>query len=335
MGRAAPTLEQPTISRRTVLRTGAVGAGAVALGGLGLDLTLATNAAAATPTSFVGTDPDLHLLRRATWGPTKESLAEIRKLGRAKWLEQQLHPNTIKDDFCDGLLQKRYKGLEWNITQARAHLADFSGDLMWDLGQAALLRAAWSKRQLFEVIVDFWSNHLNIANPFDSGWDNRHDYDRVVIRRHALGRFEDMLIASMQHPSMLYYLNNAESTKDDPNENYGREFLELHTIGVDGGYDEDDMRQSALVLTGSVGRLGDRPVQVLRRRPLHREGLGDEVELPQQEGPRRAQRRQELREYLANHPSTAKHIARKLCERFVADVPPKPARRQARAHVPR
>jgi uncharacterized protein (DUF1800 family) len=72
-------------------------------------------------------------------------------------------------------------------------------------------------------MVDFWSNHLNVTNPSDSGWNCRHDYDRTVIRAHALGRFVDMLKASAKHPAMLQYLNNADSSKYDPNENYGRE----------------------------------------------------------------------------------------------------------------
>ena len=99
-------------------------------------------------------------------------------------------------------------------------------------------------------MCDFWSNHLNVTNPSDRVWDNRQDYDRRVIRKHALGRFEDMLIASATHPAMLLYLNNADSTKDNPNENYGRELLELHTVSVDGGYNEQDMRNSTLIMTG-------------------------------------------------------------------------------------
>ncbi len=87
-------------------------------------------------------------------------------------------------------------------------------------------------------MVDFWSNHLNVTNPSDAVWDSRHDYDRTVIRKHALGKFSDMLVASATHPAMMTYLNNAESTKDSPNENYGRELLELHSVGVDGGYGE-------------------------------------------------------------------------------------------------
>ena len=121
---------------------------------------------------------------------------------------------------------------------------------MNDVLLSTVARALWSKRQVFEVMVDFWSNHLNVTCPSDGVWDNRHLYDRDVIRKHALGSFKDMLVASAKHPSMLVYLNQAESTKDAPNENYGREVLELHTVGVDAGYDENDIYNSAKILTG-------------------------------------------------------------------------------------
>ena len=141
---------------------------------------------------------------------------------------------------------------------------------MYDVSMATIARATWSKRQLFEVMCEFWSNHLNVTNPSDRVWDNRQDYDRRVIRKHALGRFEDMLIASATHPSMLLYLNNADSTKDYPNENYGRELLELHTVSVDGGYNEQDMRNSTLIMTGFGVELGQRYLQVLGPGPLSR-----------------------------------------------------------------
>jgi uncharacterized protein (DUF1800 family) len=176
-------------------------------------------------------------------------VSQVRASGRTAWLDRQLAPSTVDDTFCERLVVDRYPHLSWSIDQA---WWDLDGDwsLMMDLGQAAIARATWSGRQLFEVMVDFWSNHLNVTNPFEGGWWCRHDYDARVIRRHALGRFHDMLVASATHPAMMLYLNNAEFTKDNPNENYGRELLELHTVGVEAGYSEDDMRQSTLVMTG-------------------------------------------------------------------------------------
>lgn len=270
---------------------------------------------------FTTADADLHLLKRATYGPTPTLLEGIRKQGRKAWLDKQLAPGRIDDTDCERLIANRFPGMEWDITQARNHLEDFSWDLMYDLGIATIARAVWSKRQLFEVVCDFWSNHLNVANPSDNVWDNRHDYDRTVIRRHALGRFEDMLVASANHPAMLLYLNNAESTKDNPNENYGRELLELHTVGVDGGYNEEDMRQSTLVMTGfsvdwQTGLFEYNnwahyrgPVQVMGFNAANAEANGYDVGM-------------HYLKYLANHPSTAQHIARKLCLRFVSDDPP-------------
>ena len=193
---------------------------------------------------------DLHLLRRATFGPTPTSLRRSRSRAARPGSTTSSNPSTIDDSACDKLIADRFPRVNWTIPQARDGLEPFSWDLMYDVAAATIARAAWSKRQLFEVMVDFWSNHLNVTNPSDRVWDNRHDYDRQVIRKHALGRFEDMLIASATHPAMLLYLNNADSTKDNPNENYGRELLELHTVSVDGGYNEQDMRNSTLIMTG-------------------------------------------------------------------------------------
>jgi uncharacterized protein (DUF1800 family) len=193
---------------------------------------------------------------------------------------------------------------------------------MFDLGVATLARACWSRRQLFEVMVDFWSNHLNVTNPSDDPWYCRHDYDRTVIRAHAFGKFEDMLVASAQHPAMLLYLNNAESTKDAPNENYGRELLELHTVSLDAGYSEDEMHASALLMTGfgvdwdtgefrywkddhATGR-----VRILGFSSANGSASGGYTA------------GLDYLRYLARHPKTARHIASKLCTRFVSDTPP-------------
>ena len=312
----------PTLSRRRMLRTAAVGAGA-AVGAATLSTLLDPTPAVAgtSPAGFVPADLDLHLLRRATYGATPGLLKQVRSAGRNDWIDKQLAPASIDDSACTTLIADRYPHLSWTLDQAWNNL-DGDWSLMMDLGQAAIARAAWSKRQLFEVMVDLWSNHLNVTNPFDGGWWCRHDYDKRVIRKHAMGRFHDMLVASATHPAMMLYLNNAESTKDNPNENYGRELLELHTLGVDAGYSEEDMRQSTLVMTGFSMNWGNGrfeyypwahytgPVQVMGWSAENAgEARGYEVGLS-------------YLDYLAHHPATAQRIAMKLCQRFVADDPP-------------
>jgi uncharacterized protein (DUF1800 family) len=314
-----------TIPRRRFVRNAVVG-GAIAGAGITSTLLRTTPALAASdPASYLSGAEDLHLLRRATWGPTPDLRRQIGRLGMSGWLDQQLRPGTIDDDACSALIADRFPRLAWTLPQAYRH-EDEGWQLMLDLGIAAIARAAWSKRQLFEVLVDFWSNHLNVSNFGDTVWWSRHDYDRAVIRRHALGKFSDMLAASATHPAMLTYLNNAESTKDNPNENYGRELLELHTVGVDAGYTEDEMRTSALILTGlgvhwydevddgtfsyRPGNHYTGPVQVLGWSSNNGSATnGKTVAL-------------DYVDYLAHHPATAHRISSKLCERFVSDTPP-------------
>ena len=197
---------------------------------------------------------------------------------------------------------------------------------MQDLGIAAIVRAAWSERQLFEVMVDFWSNHLNVTNFHDSVWWSRHDYDRGVIRAHALGKFSDMLRASAKHPAMLTYLNNAESTKDNPNENYGRELLELHTVGLDAGYTEDEMRTSALILTGLGVHWYDDVDDGTFHYDAENHYTGSVKVLGWSSKNASASNGLTVAldyvDYLAHHPSTARRISTKLCQRFVSDTPP-------------
>lgn len=305
--------------RRDVLRTAVAGA-ALATVPAGLSLAAAPEAVAAS--ALVTDDLDLHLARRATFGPTPSVVADIARLGRKAWLEQQLNPGRIDDTSCATLMKERFPGLTWTVAQAQANLEAFSWDLMFDVGVSTIARATWSKRQLFEVMVEFWSNHLHVTNPSDNVWDNRQDYDRQVLRKHALGRFEDMLIASAQHPAMLLYLNNAVSTRFEPNENYGRELLELHTVGVDAGYTEDEMLQSALIMTG-FGVDWDTREYVYsaanhHRGAVHVLGFSD----ANATGPGGHDVGLRYLKYLARHPSTATRIATKLCERFVSDTPP-------------
>jgi uncharacterized protein (DUF1800 family) len=310
---------------------------AIELGADGVADTPAEAAAAAlqaTPTkpNPLSRDPMRHLLRRATHGPTKAELAALSQTGIDAWIDAQLAPTDI-DDATTDLVLSAFPTAAMTTGQIRAAIKEHSWDAMFQLGRATLARQFWSRRQLHEVMVDFWSNHLNVTNPFDGGWDTRTTYDRDVIRAHALGRFADMLRASARSPAMLRYLDNAKSHRKAVNENYGRELLELHTVGIEGGYTEKDVRHSAYIMTGrTVTKEGefeyekDRhwidPVTVLgftHANPSRAKGL---------------QVGEAYLQYLATHPATANNIARKLAVRFVCDNPPQTlVDRLARAYL--
>jgi hypothetical protein len=262
----------------------------------------------------------LHLVRRASYGPTP-ALLRADPARRGDWLRRQLAPASIDDTGCDRLVA-RFTGLGWSIPRVRRELDVGSWEVMIRLVSATVARAVWSRRQLFEVMVELWSNHFNVTCPSSDVWDCRAHYDRHAIRRHALGRFSDLLVAVTLHPAMLRYLNNASSSKEHPNENHGRELLELHTIGIDGGYTEDDVWQSARILTGlSV----DDETGVFRYRPdWHETGpvrvLGFEHPNGASDGGRDVA--VTYLRWLATRPQTAQTIARRLAVRFVSDAPP-------------
>ncbi len=264
-----------------------------------------------------------HLLRRTTYGLTPGLLASVPAVGTRAWLEAQLNPASVKDPVGDQL-RARYPSQGWSILQTsrwiEAHQNE-SWDPMFHLSALTVARAAWSSRQLLEVMTDFWSNLLNITCPSSDVAATRHRFDADVIRRYAFGRYRDMLYAATTHPAMLKYLNNADSSKDAPNENLGRELLELHSVGVDAGYSEADVKASARILTGlSV----DWRTDVFTYRtdyhhvgPLRVMGFSH----PNASADGRALVGAYVT-YLANHPATATRLARRLAVHFVSDNPP-------------
>ena len=311
-----------SLSRRDLFRVAAVGSAVVVSGAV----STAASPPAAASGPLLTNNRNLHLLRRLTFGPSPASVAEINAMGVGRWMTAQLNPATIDDHVCDGYVA-RYPRLAWTIQQARANLSNGAWDLMNDLGEATLLRAAWSRRQVYEVMVEFWSNHLNVTNPSSDVWDNRHDYDKNVIRRYALGRFADMLWASANHPAMMRYLNNADSVPPDFNENYGRELLELHTVGVNAGYTEVDMRNSALTMSGFGVHdpwPSDAQTGVFEYDPTNHY-VGPVTVMgfssPNATADGGYALGQAYISYLAHHPATARRIADKLVTRFVSDDP--------------
>ena len=242
----------------------------------------------------------LHVLNRLAFGPRSGDLERVRAVGVEAWIERQLHPETIADAATERALAT-LASLRLSIPEA---LRDYprpepklreklqAGQLTRqemkrpfritaELQAAKMLRAVESERQLQEVMVDFWFNHFNVfAAKGDVRWYVS-AYERDVIRPNALGRFPDLVRASARHPAMLFYLDNWLSARPDftvpaggpkggrkagLNENYARELMELHTLGVDGGYTQTDVTEVARALTGwsidrpqTEGRFAFRP----------------------------------------------------------------------------
>jgi len=207
-----------------------------------------------------------------------------------------------------------------------------------ELQQAKVLRALYGERQLQEVMTDFWFNHFNIYLNKDADQYLVTAYERDTIRAHALGKFKDLLLATAQSPAMLFYLDNWASmgpkspqaiaaNKGKPgqavaglNENYGRELMELHTLGVNGGYTQHDVTELARVLTGWT-------IQPLEQGAAYQFDLkkhdpGDKLVLGQTIPENGQNEGLQMLDILAHHPSTAKFVCRKLAMRFVADDPP-------------
>ncbi|ROP34358.1 DUF1800 domain-containing protein [Couchioplanes caeruleus] len=311
------TTPQPT--RRAVLG-GAAAVAVAAAGALALDAALAVPAAAApaAATDLVSADPIAHLLRRATFGPTPAALAEATRLGVAGWLDRQLDPARIADGELDALLT-RLPLAGASIATVRAKLPKHSYEAFGQLGRAAVARAIWSNRQLFETTAMFWANHLHVAAPSSGVWDSRADYDASVIRAFTFGRFADMLKASARHPSMLTYLDNRSSTRKQPNENYARELMELHTVGMI--YSEADVKAAARLLTGlSIDANGEYAYSAAKHATGAVSILGFQHANATAEGGEAAALA--FLDHLAHHPATAERIATKLCLRFVADEAP-------------
>jgi uncharacterized protein (DUF1800 family) len=205
-----------------------------------------------------------------------------------------------------------------------------------ELQRAKLLRAVYSERQLYEVMVDFWENHFSIFAQKDADRWMMTAFDRDAVRPFAFGRFRDLLGAVAHSPAMLFYLDNWQSslrrdfpaTKDRParstggiNENYARELLELHTLGVDGGYTQKDVQEVARCLTGWTIQKPQQEGLAYYNPVMHDSGekvvLG--VKIPAGGGISDGEK---VLDILAKHPSTAKFISTKLARRFIGDNPP-------------
>lgn len=303
----------------------------------------------------------LHALNRLGYGPRPGDVERVRRMGLAAYIEAQLDPSDLADPAVTRALPaypvlartaaelvREYPQLSPQVRQqlASGQMTRQAVVQMYpperrpavitaQMQAARITRAVLSERQLEEVLVDFWFNHFNVYAQKGAVRWMLPAYEREAIRPHVLGRFRDLVLATAQHPAMLFYLDNWLSTRADLvvprgpnagrraglNENYARELMELHTLGVDGGYTQHDVVEVARCFTGWTI---DRPQQgggFVFRSLAHDRGekrvLGQVI--PAGGGREDGER---VIDILTRHPATARFIATKLARRFVSDDPP-------------
>ena len=330
------------------------------------------------------TDADakiLHVLNRLGYGPRPGDIERIRKIGLEAYIQGQLNPGRLTENpqltsklsqidslrmspvqlFVNYGIKQQVNGQKPTDAQKRQMRQAANGVLL-DAVEARMSRSIESERQLQEVMTEFWFNHFNIygRKGLDTIWVG--SFEEQAIRPNSLGRFRDLLGATAHHPAMLWYLDNWQNSKPNPaaaasgkkqqqkmsglNENYARELMELHTLGVEGGYSQQDVIALAKILTGwgVVRKSGNNAVagagggkakrqQAMANYQSAMSGNGFQFDQSRHDfsskqflgktivGSGQAEGEQAL-DLLARHPSTAKYVCTKLVQHFVSDTPP-------------
>jgi uncharacterized protein (DUF1800 family) len=272
----------------------------------------------------------LYALNRLGFGPRPGDVRRVLEQGLERYIESQLDPEP------DPGLTAPLSGLANLRLSTQQILAAYAADnrsigpIVDNFYAAKLIRAVHSTNQLEEVLADFWFNHFNVN--INDGFVRYSimSYERDAIRPNVFGKFRKLLGATAEHPAMLFYLDNYLSTvsrvvngvlRQGLNENYGRELLELHSVGVDAGYSQEDVFEAARCFTGwgidNTGSSG----QFMYRSANHDTGAKSVFGLSVAAGGQKSDG-DRLLDYLAVHPSTARFVSTKLARRFVADDPP-------------
>ena len=255
-----------------------------------------------------------HFLNRISWGVRPRDMGHIAQIGISAYLEEQLTPGTLpgfKDFIAPTSILR--------VPRARLlRMKDASEVAYKVLMRTFVGRATSSPAQLYERVVEFWSDHFNVAS--EELEVDVLDFQRAVIRPLALGKFRDLLLAIAKHPAMLQYLDNYLNVAEHPNENYAREVMELHTLGVDGGYTERDVKEVARALTGWTTDYEFWGEGFHFDPETHDDGAKSPLGLSLAPGGGMNDGIAVL-SALANHPSTARFVCRKLAARFVSDIP--------------
>ncbi|MBK8025524.1 MAG: DUF1800 domain-containing protein [Chloroflexi bacterium] len=310
------------MNRRQFLAAFGVGTAALSTTSLHRALAALPNGLLAPAAQAV--DPAAHVVNRLTYGITPELYGEIARIGAEGFLAQQLDPAGIDDLELEPRLNPWKDILNEQGGVLFREYENERGPILQALIGGTAARAVYSRRQLYERMVYFFSNHFHVFLAKGPTLYLKVDDDRDAIRPHAMTTFRQILGASAKSPAMLVYLDNAQSNKRAPNENYARELMELHTLGVRGGYTEDDVKEVARAFTGwsvRAPREGGDTFTYFFRRTFHDDEaktlLG--MTLPAGGGESDGDRVLDL---LAAHPSTARFISEKLARRFVSDAPP-------------
>jgi len=267
---------------------------------------------------------DFLRLSRLTFGPTAGERDHFSKIGLGAFIEEQLAYESLDNKPAD-LRLRDFGTLDLKANELYEYGSKLFDDLdkvpvPSELRQATLIRQVYSPRQLYEVMVEFWSDHFNISVDKGDCWYLKTVDDREVIRKHALGNFHELLNASAHSPAMLVYLDNQANDKSHPNENYAREVMELHTLSVQGGYSQKDVMELARCLTGWTVKQNFWLGEFKFDEELHDEG--NKIVLGTTITPSGEAEAEGVIEVLARHPATAHFIATKLARRFIADDPP-------------
>lgn len=360
---------------------------AVSLSGVllaGSALGLISPSIAASPAPLSEDAKILHVLNRLSYGPRPGDIDRVKAMGIDRYIQTQLNPQSIPENpqlmaqlnalpslrtpplqtfMKYGPLEKM-NGQKPTQEQKQERRKEQQA-ILEEAIKARLLRDLQSERQLQEVMTEFWFNHFNIYArkvPLDTIWLG--NYEETAIRPHALGKFRDLLEATSHHPAMLFYLDNWQNTAPDAhittgkgkfnglNENYARELMELHTMGVDGGYTQQDVIALARILTGwgfprpqavnqdmvQSGQVkfrgGGQGVQAMRRNwqdvlngsgfyfDAKRHDSSVKTFLGHTIQPNGVNEGEQALDILSRHPATAHYVSYKLAQYFVSDNPP-------------
>jgi uncharacterized protein (DUF1800 family) len=302
------------------------------------------------------TREDVLWLNRLTYGIDTATLAEYRRVGREAFLREQLAPRDtslpreiaqqidalpVSHAELVAVMTKVDADKAYNRTltdpeqlaQARKGLRERGEKFAQQAVERSLLRAVYSPAQLQEQLVWFWLNHFSVySHTHDTKWLVG-DYEEHAIRPNALGHFRDLVMATLTHPAMLQYLDNEQNAASQINENYARELMELHTLGVDAGYSQHDVQELARILTGVGLNIGTAPQLGPEWQPLYqRRGLfefnpsrhdfGSKTLLGQSITGSGFGEVEQAVTLLVRQPACARFVTRKLATYFVADDPP-------------